>query len=133
LCQTADPIKSRTYRVGPGRPKEEPYRLRKYMSMIEEALRDPISVSLLKIDGKRIMEVCSMGVGPRVGNILYALFNEVMKDPKKNESSILENMAIELNKLDDVKLEILGEEGRNIKENIETKDIVSIRNKYHVK
>jgi len=120
-------------RVGTGRPKEEPYRLRKYMSMIEEALRDPISVSLLKIDGKRIMEVCSIGAGPRVGNILYALFNEVMKDPKKNESSILENMATELNKLDDVKLEILGEEGRNIKENIETKDIVSIRNKYHVK
>jgi len=120
-------------RIGTGRPKENPYRLRKYKAMIEEALRDPISVSLLKIDGKRIMEVCSMGVGPRVGNILYALFNEVMKDPKKNESSILENMAIELNKLDDVKLEILGEEGRNIKENIETKDIVSIRNKYHVK
>jgi poly(A) polymerase/tRNA nucleotidyltransferase (CCA-adding enzyme) len=43
-------------RIGTGRPKENPYRLRKYKSMIEEALRDPVSVGMLKIDGKRIME-----------------------------------------------------------------------------
>ena len=39
-------------RIGTGRPKEDPYRLRKYHSMIEEALRDPVSLSMLKIDGK---------------------------------------------------------------------------------
>ncbi len=32
--------------------KEAPYRLRKYFAMIEEALRDPISVGQLKIDGE---------------------------------------------------------------------------------
>ena len=31
--------------------KETPYRLRKYFAMIEEALRDPISVGQLKING----------------------------------------------------------------------------------
>ena len=38
-------------RIGTGRPKENPYRLRKYHAMIEEALRDPISVGMLKING----------------------------------------------------------------------------------
>jgi poly(A) polymerase/tRNA nucleotidyltransferase (CCA-adding enzyme) len=120
-------------RVGTGRPKEEPYRLRKYMSMIEEALRDPISVSLLKIDGQKIMEVCNIKPSQRVGNILYALFNEVMKDPSKNTELTLKDMAINLNKMEDSDLFLLGEEGRNIKENIETKDIEEIRHKYHVK
>ena len=32
--------------------KEAPYRLRKYFAMIEEALRDPISVGQLKINGE---------------------------------------------------------------------------------
>ena len=44
-------------RIGTGRPKEDPYRLRKYHAMIEEAMRDPISVGMLKINGKKIMEV----------------------------------------------------------------------------
>jgi poly(A) polymerase/tRNA nucleotidyltransferase (CCA-adding enzyme) len=42
-------------RIGMGRPKANPYRLRKYKSMIEEALRAPVSVKMLKIDGARIM------------------------------------------------------------------------------
>src|SRR6185503_10548301 len=54
-------------RVGTGRPKEDPYRLRKYHSMIEEALRDPISVGMLKIDGKKIMEVAAIPAGPKIG------------------------------------------------------------------
>ena len=32
-------------RVGTGRPKEQPFRLRKYMSMVDEAMRDPVSPS----------------------------------------------------------------------------------------
>src|SRR3989344_4256724 len=42
-------------RIGTGRPKETPYRLRKYKSMIEEVLRDPISVRQLVIKGSDIM------------------------------------------------------------------------------
>jgi poly(A) polymerase/tRNA nucleotidyltransferase (CCA-adding enzyme) len=44
-------------RIGTGRPKENPYRLRKYKAMVEQAMHDPISVGMLKIDGKGIMEV----------------------------------------------------------------------------
>jgi hypothetical protein len=50
-------------RIGTGRPKEEPYRLRKYQAMIEEVMRDPVSVGMLKIDGKRIMEATKIKPG----------------------------------------------------------------------
>ena len=40
-----------------GRPKESPYRLRKYEAMIDEAMRAPLSVTALKIDGNRLMEL----------------------------------------------------------------------------
>src|SRR3989338_3698600 len=38
-------------RIGMGRPKTNPYRLRKYKSMVEDALSVPISVKMLKIGG----------------------------------------------------------------------------------
>src|SRR5690606_30924370 len=70
-------------RIGTGRPKEEPYRLRKYYVMIEEALRSPVSVGMLAIDGKRIIEVTQETPGPRIGWILHALLEEVLEDPAK--------------------------------------------------
>ncbi|MEK7575860.1 MAG: CCA tRNA nucleotidyltransferase, partial [Patescibacteria group bacterium] len=54
-------------RIGMGRPKETPYRLRKYESMIEEAMRAPLSVSMLKIDGNKIMEILKIPPGPKIG------------------------------------------------------------------
>ena len=44
-------------RIGTGRPKEQPFRFRKYKAMVDEALRDPISVKMLKVDGTRIMHI----------------------------------------------------------------------------
>src|SRR3989344_6258794 len=44
-------------RIGTGRPKEHPYRLRKYKSMVEEVMHDPLAVGMLKINGNRIMEI----------------------------------------------------------------------------
>src|SRR6185369_6207164 len=42
-------------RIGTGRPKEQPFRFRKYKAMVEQALRDPISVKMLKTNGEHIM------------------------------------------------------------------------------
>ena len=119
-------------RIGTGRPKEDPYRLRKYKAMIEEALRDPISLSMLKIDGKGLMDVCKISPGPRIGNILHALFEEVLEDPKLNSKEYLEKRAIELNKLSDEELKKMGEEGKERKEEADQKNIEEIRKKYHV-
>jgi len=99
-------------RIGTGRPKEEPYRLRKYESMIEEALQDPISLKMLKTDGKRIMNVTQETPGPKIGYVLHALFDEVLEEPSKNTEEYLDKQAIELMKLSIDELKTLGEAGK---------------------
>ena len=76
-------------RIGMGRPKETPYRLRKYESMIEEAMRSPVSVGMLKVDGAKVMEVTHETPGPRIGYILHALLEDVLDDPDLNSEEYL--------------------------------------------
>ncbi|HEX7724227.1 MAG TPA: HD domain-containing protein [Candidatus Paceibacterota bacterium] len=120
-------------RIGTGRPKEDPYRLRMYKAMIEEALHDPISVGMLKIDGVKLMQVTNSPAGPRIGNMLHALFDEVLDDPKRNTPEWLESRAQELAKLSDAELRTLGEMGREKKNDEEAKNIGEIRAKHRVR
>ena len=120
-------------RIGTGRPKEDPYRLRKYKSMIDEALRDPISVKMLKIDGKKIMEVTNLDPGPKIGMILNALMEEVLDKPELNDEKYLQEKAIELNSKTEKELKILAEKGKNKKEFAEEKEVEKIREKHKVK
>lgn len=119
-------------RIGTGRPKENPYRLRKYKAMVEEAMRDPISVSMLKIDGRKIMEILGIAPGPKIGQILNALLEDVLEDPKLNTAEYLNMRAVELSKMSDSKLEAMAEKGRKTKEKEEEKEIKKIRDKHHV-
>ncbi|MCC7004516.1 HD domain-containing protein [Candidatus Nomurabacteria bacterium] len=120
-------------RIGTGRPKENPYRLRKYRAMIEEAMRDPISVQMLKIDGKKLMEITKANPGPKIGFILHALLEEVLENPKNNDEKWLENRALELNKLSEKRLKKLGEKGKEKKEEFDEKEVSEIRKKHWVK
>ena len=119
-------------RIGTGRPKEDPYRLRKYHAMIEEALRDPVSLAMMKVDGKRIMEVCNIPPGPKIGFILHALFNEVLDDPKLNTPEYLESKAITLSRETEAELKKLGEEGKEKKEDADNKLVEEIKKKHRV-
>ncbi|OGG58515.1 hypothetical protein A2765_02185 [Candidatus Kaiserbacteria bacterium RIFCSPHIGHO2_01_FULL_56_24] len=119
-------------RIGTGRPKAHPFRLRKYMSMVDEAMRDPISVSMLKIDGKRIMEVSGASPGPRLGWTLHALLEEVLDEPAKNDEVYLEERALALLKLSDTELRELGEGGKERREAEEKAAIQELRVKHHV-
>ncbi len=120
-------------RIGAGRPKEDPYRLRKYHAMIEEALRDPISVGMLKIDGKKIMEITKITPGPKIGFTLHALLEEVLEDPTKNTEEYLEKRALELFNLPENELRALGEEGKMSKEEADEQEIKKIRSAHKVK
>jgi len=120
-------------RIGMGRPKEVPYRLRKYESMIEEAMRAPISVGMLKIDGAKIMEVSREKPGPKIGLILHALLEEVLDDPAKNTGTFLMKRSKELVKLPEEDLKKLGEKGREKKEKEEAQEIEKIRKRHWVK
>jgi len=119
-------------RIGTGRPKENPYRLRKYQAMVEEAMRDPISLAMLKIDGKRIMEVVAIPAGPKIGAILHAVFNEILENPLLNTVEQLENRVKELAALPDQELKALGEAGEIKKREEDKKDVEEIRKKYNV-
>lgn len=119
-------------RIGSGRPKEQPFRFRKYQSMVEEALRDPITVSMLKIDGKGIMDVTHETPGPRVGWILHALLEEVLDDPQKNAAEHLAARARELSRIDDAPLRELGAKGKERKEEEDAKEVSQLRKKHHV-
>jgi len=119
-------------RIGTGRPKEQPFRLRKYHSMIEQALRDPISVGMLAIDGKGVMDITHEAPGPRIGWILHALLELVLDDADLNTKEFLEKKTLELAKLPDAKLRALGEEGKEKKDAAEEADIQEIRKKHFV-
>ena len=120
-------------RIGMGRPKESPYRLRKYKSMIEEAMRAPVSVQMLKIDGAKIMEVTRETPGPKIGFILHALLEETLINPDNNNEGYLMDKAIEFNKLPESELKKLSEKGKKEKEKKEKEELKEIRDKHGVK
>ncbi len=119
-------------RIGTGRPKESPYRLRKYHSMIDEALRDPISVGMLKTNGARIIEITREKPGPRIGYILHALLEEVLENPSLNTEEKLEEKAKKMALLSDQKLREIGEKGREKKQEEDEKIVKEIRKKHWV-
>ncbi len=118
-------------RIGTGRPKEHPFRLRKYMSMIDEALRDPISVSMLKIDGARLQQL-GYQPGPRYGWTLHALLEEVLDDPARNTPEYLEKRVGELMAMPEKDLKALGEQGKDKKEEADKAEVAKLRQKHHV-
>lgn len=120
-------------RIGTGRPKESPYRLRKYKSMIEEAMTDPVSVAMLKIDGGQIIGITKISPSPKIGYILHSLLDEVLENPKLNTEEYLEKRATELAQLPESELKILGEKGKEKKEDEEKKKTEEIRKKHWVK
>lgn len=119
-------------RIGTGRPKEQPFRLRKYTAMVEEALRDPISVKMLKIDGTRIMEITNEKPGPKLGHTLHALLEEALEDPTKNNPEYMEKRAIELMRMSIDALKSLGVKARETLEREEAEAVAELHKKHKV-
>ncbi|MDB5264997.1 MAG: polynucleotide adenylyltransferase [Parcubacteria group bacterium] len=119
-------------RIGTGRPKEQPFRFRKYKAMVDEALRDPISVGMLKTDGSRLMEKFHVEHGPRIGFMLHTLLEDILEDPKLNTEEYLDNRTKELMVLPEADLKALGESGKKRREAEEEKEIQEIMEKHHV-
>lgn len=120
-------------RVGTGRPVENPYRFRAYQAMVEQALQDPVSLKMLKIDGKRIMDVTQETPGPKIGYILHALFQEVLEDPSKNTVEYLEERALHMKSMEVSELKILAEKGKEEMDGENEKKVLAIKKQFHVK
>ncbi len=119
-------------RIGTGRPKEQPFRFRKYKAMVDQALRDPISVKMLQIDGNRIMEITGEKPGKKLGYVLHALLEEVLDEPQKNTKKYLETRVLELIRLPEAKLEQLGTAGKEKQAQAEEKALKAIAKQHKV-
>jgi len=119
-------------RIGSGVPKAEPYRLRHLRYMIEKVSKDPISVKMLNVDGNDVMEILKIKPGPKVGQVLHILLNEVIDDPKKNDKNFLKKEIERLGKLPDEKIAELAKKAKENIEKIEEKEDEMIKRKYWI-
>jgi len=117
-------------RLGMGRPKARPYRLRTVEYMIEKVSKDPISAKMLKINGNDIMKLLKIQPSPKVGAILDVLLAEVIEDPKKNNKKLLEKRVKEL---DEENLEQLRKLAKGKIEEKKEEEDLKIREKYWIK
>ena len=100
--------------------------------MVEQALRDPVTVGMLKVDGKGIMKVTGEKPGPRIGHMLHALLEEVLEDPEKNTKEWLEKRVGELRHMSDKQLSDMGKSGRERLEAVEADAVRGIEEKWYV-
>ncbi|MBI2018016.1 CCA tRNA nucleotidyltransferase [Candidatus Daviesbacteria bacterium] len=76
-------------RLGGGTQSETSWRIEKFKERIKEVLKKPFSISDLKVNGKDVMETLKIKPGPKVGEILQKLFEEVQEDSSKNNKEYL--------------------------------------------
>ena len=76
-------------RLGGGTQRETSWRMEKFQERIKQVLKKPFSISDLKVNGNDVMEVLNLKPGPKVGEILQRLFEEVLEDSSKNNKEYL--------------------------------------------
>lgn len=119
-------------RIGMGRPKERPYRLRQYEAMMDEAMRSPVSVRDLKISGDDIIEMFHVKPGRKIGYLLHACMHETLHTPENNNKEWLAAHIHELLKLSDEELEARADKGKEDIEVAEEAELTAIRKKHKV-
>ncbi len=120
-------------RIGMGRPKEKSYRLRQYVAMMEGAMRSPISVKDLKVNGDIFIKELGMKPGRRIGLILNALMGITLFEPEKNNYDFLMEKTKEFMTLEDEELIKLANIGKEKIEEEEKKEIRRIHRKNKIK
>jgi len=120
-------------RIGSGVPKAVPYKTRHLQFMIEKVKSDPVSPKMLKVNGGDIMEILGIEPGPRVGQILNILLEEILDDPKKNKKENLESRIKKLGGLSDKELNKLSKAAKDKKEEFELGIEEDIKKKYYVR
>lgn len=83
-------------RLGGGTEKAISWRMEKFKERISEVLQKPFSITDLKVNGKDVMEILKIKPGPKVGEILEKLFEEVSEDSTKNTKEYLINKVKEI-------------------------------------
>jgi tRNA nucleotidyltransferase (CCA-adding enzyme) len=119
-------------RIGSGCPKAEPYKLRHLKYLIDKVSQDPISVKMLKVSGKEVMDILKIAPGIRVGWILNILLEYVLISPDKNNKEFLEKEILSLGKLSDTELKEQAQKAVRERDKVETKKDQMTKQKYWV-
>lgn len=86
-------------RLGGGTQTAESWRLKKFKERVSgELAPKPFSINDLAIDGNDVMKELNLKPGPKIGEILQKLFEEVDEDLSKNTKEFLLKRIRELNK-----------------------------------
>jgi len=84
-------------RLGGGTQTAESWRLKLFKKRVEEQLKPaPFSINDLAVDGNDVMRELGIKPGPKVGEILEKLFQEVDEDLSKNNREYLTKRIKEL-------------------------------------
>lgn len=76
-------------RLGGGLQQPESWRLKLFRGRLKEVMKKPFTVHDLKVDGNDVMEILKIKPGPKVGEVLNKLFEEVEEDSQKNNRDYL--------------------------------------------
>ncbi|MEY4731492.1 MAG: hypothetical protein RL681_438 [Candidatus Parcubacteria bacterium] len=106
-------------RIGSGVPKAVPYKMRHLQFMIEKVKSDPVSPKMLGVNGEDVMRIAGIEPGPKVGQIIAVLLEEVLDDPKRNDRDTLEVRVRELAELSDVELAAMRRKAEERKDEFE--------------
>jgi len=120
-------------RIGSGTPKAVPYKNRHLLFMIEKVKHDPLSPKMLDVDGNDVMRILSISAGPKVGQILAILLDEVIEEPTKNEVERLKLRIKELGKSSDAELKKMAKKASERKDEFESGIEEEMKKKYWVK
>ena len=84
-------------RLGGGTQTAESWRLKLFKKRVEEQLQpSPFSINDLAVDGNDIMKILNIKPGPKIGEILQKLFEEVDEDLSRNTKDHLTKRIKEL-------------------------------------
>ncbi len=119
-------------RIGSGVPKAEPYKLRHLKYLIDKVSEDPISVSMLKIGGKEVMEVFNISPGPKIGMALDILLSFVLNNPEENKRETLLKELEKIKELSEEELRKKAREAKKEREKVEIKKDEMVKEKYWV-
>jgi len=76
-------------RLGGGLQQPESWRLKLFRQRLKEVMKKPFTVTDLKVNGHDVMQILNIKSGPKVGEVLNKLFEEVQEDSKKNTREYL--------------------------------------------
>ncbi|MEX0870148.1 MAG: hypothetical protein WDZ39_01845 [Candidatus Spechtbacterales bacterium] len=119
-------------RMGSGVPKPKPYRLRHFEYMVEKVQKDPISVNMLDVSGKDVMDELRMEPGPKIGQILNILLDEVLDDPSKNKREYLLSRVKELGEKPEKELKEFTEKAMRSQKEFEKTVDQELKRKYYL-